>query len=506
MKQASKNAMRTILGICAAMGMHTAFAQPCGNFNNNYANATGWTQNGGGYTINNGFNFNNTACAAYNYATSPLPGNCVLSNDYWCAEIDFSYDGRAGYGVAHSLLSFNSGTANSWNANPNYSVSNQNVIEAYINCGVNAAAGTETIQGRAKSGTTWLAPSAGIAVNINNDYRIRLQRLSPTQGAITVFTLVNNVPTFLGSACFAISQNVTGLNTLLHGCIPQGSSQRTLTGTLTNLVVNNNNQPVAITSPASVCAGSNSTNICLPQLCFAPAYTWTVPNGSTITSGQNTSCINTTWGGNSGNITATVTYPNLAACPVNYTVPITVNQVLANAGPNITLCCGTITYLGNGTGTGSGGTPPYSFSWLPTTGLSNPNIATPQVFCGNYALGQTVTYTLTVTDANGCTATSTVSVTRPLTNCRIAGTNDQSSDNEFEVMPNPGTGIFMLQFNHKNEARMIEVLDMTGRIVYTHPQFIGSALEIDLTELPKGLYMIRSTGSNSMTIRKVVLQ
>ena len=50
-----------------------------------------------------------------------------------------------------------------------------------------------------------------------------------------------------------------------------------------------------------------------------------------------------------------------------------------------------------------GGTPPYSYSWSPATGLSNPNVLRP------YACPEeTTTYTLTVTDANGNTGTAQV--------------------------------------------------------------------------------------------------
>lgn len=57
-------------------------------------------------------------------------------------------------------------------------------------------------------------------------------------------------------------------------------------------------------------------------------------------------------------------------------------------------------------GNASGGTPPYSYSWAPTEGLSDPNSATTDV-CPTV----TTTYTLTVTDANGCESTDEVTVT-----------------------------------------------------------------------------------------------
>jgi len=53
----------------------------------------------------------------------------------------------------------------------------------------------------------------------------------------------------------------------------------------------------------------------------------------------------------------------------------------------------------------SGGQPPYSYSWSPTTGLSNPNIANPTV---SHAHNQT--YYVTMTDGLGCTSSDSVIV------------------------------------------------------------------------------------------------
>jgi hypothetical protein len=74
----------------------------------------------------------------------------------------------------------------------------------------------------------------------------------------------------------------------------------------------------------------------------------------------------------------------------------------ADAGSDIALCAGTRMALA---GKGSSGTPPYVYSWNPTTGLSSSNVASP--------IAQpdvTTKYTLRVIDANGCWDTSSVTV------------------------------------------------------------------------------------------------
>lgn len=83
-------------------------------------------------------------------------------------------------------------------------------------------------------------------------------------------------------------------------------------------------------------------------------------------------------------------------------------QVFANpsasAGPNRPLCAGSSVVIG-GSPTGSGGTPPYTYHWTPALGLDAQNIANPTA-----SPTASTTYTVTVTDANGCSASSSTFV------------------------------------------------------------------------------------------------
>lgn len=83
---------------------------------------------------------------------------------------------------------------------------------------------------------------------------------------------------------------------------------------------------------------------------------------------------------------------------------VTVASALtADAGPDKTITAGGSTTL---QGAASGGLAPYSYSWSPTTGLSDPNIAQPTA-----SPTATTEYTLTVTDALGQTAGDAAIVT-----------------------------------------------------------------------------------------------
>ncbi len=88
-----------------------------------------------------------------------------------------------------------------------------------------------------------------------------------------------------------------------------------------------------------------------------------------------------------------------AGC-LNFTIT---NGITATAAANQTICAG-----GTGvnlTGSASGGSG-YTYSWTPTAGLSNPNIANPIA-----TPATTTTYTLVATSSNGCAASATTTVT-----------------------------------------------------------------------------------------------
>ena len=85
-------------------------------------------------------------------------------------------------------------------------------------------------------------------------------------------------------------------------------------------------------------------------------------------------------------------------------VTVTVaGPVIAEAGADAVIVVGSSTTL---QGSASGGYPPFSYQWSPTSGLDNPNIAGPTA-----SPTTTTLYTLTVTDGLAQVDTDTVTVT-----------------------------------------------------------------------------------------------
>ncbi|HQH18277.1 MAG TPA: gliding motility-associated C-terminal domain-containing protein [Bacteroidales bacterium] len=101
-----------------------------------------------------------------------------------------------------------------------------------------------------------------------------------------------------------------------------------------------------------------------------------------------------------------VTVTDAAGCIEIDSVIIVVNpMIIADAGNDTIVCTGTSMQIG-GNPTASGGTPPYTYSWSPASGLDDTDIPNPIA-----TFTTTTTYTVTVTDSLGCTATDNVTLT-----------------------------------------------------------------------------------------------
>lgn len=109
--------------------------------------------------------------------------------------------------------------------------------------------------------------------------------------------------------------------------------------------------------------------------------------------------------GNAANTATSLTHTGTLAFS---TTPIplvlgNIHKMAANAGADTSFCAGASVGL---SASGSYGTAPFTYSWSPTTGLSSSTVANPTA-----SPASTTTYTVTVTDARGCSASDEVVVT-----------------------------------------------------------------------------------------------
>lgn len=175
---------------------------------------------------------------------------------------------------------------------------------------------------------------------------------------------------------------------------------------------------------------------------------------------------------------------------VGYAQVITINidqpdQIVADAGSDTLICKNHSVILGSQQ-TATGGTPDYLFSWYPELYLDNPNIANPSC-----APDESITYMLTVTDNNGCTATSYVSV--GVDPCLGISLNYSASD--ISIFPNPASDHFIIQGipieTNELEVHVVNQLGQTMILQSMSNQSLSTDIRIDVKNiLPPGVYVI----------------
>ncbi|MBK8846375.1 MAG: SprB repeat-containing protein [Bacteroidetes bacterium] len=171
-------------------------------------------------------------------------------------------------------------------------------------------------------------------------------------------------------------------------------------------------------------------------------YTYQWSNGVTIS--NNTGLM-------AGTYTATVTDANGCTKTCSYTVTQPSALTATCSGTNVSCNGGT---NGSASVTASGGTTPYSYVWSngKTTAANN-----------NLAAG---TYTVTVTDANGCTKTCSYTVTQPSAlTATCSGTMVTCKGTATEVLV-----LFHQEVHHYTYQWVMEVLPnntgLIGRYLY----------------------------------------
>ncbi len=222
-------------------------------------------------------------------------------------------------------------------------------------------------------------------------------------------------------------------------------------------------QPAGITGLTTVCEG-DTVIYSTGAICQATSHTWTLPNGWTGTSSVDS--IIAIAGANSGNVTVSAN----SACGISsaQTLAVTVNP---SPVPIISIS-------GNLLSTGNYTTYQWNLDGSQVAG------ATSQT----YQYTQPGQYTVTITDANGCSGTSAPFST---------SVNTISHQRSITLYPNPNNGSFTLSLTGliNNEEVLLLITDITGRTIhtFTEPTNKGSLqrnISIDKS-LPAGQYFLK---------------
>lgn len=131
----------------------------------------------------------------------------------------------------------------------------------------------------------------------------------------------------------------------------------------------------------------------------------------------------------------------------------------------------------------TGGTPTYSYVWSNSVTTQDQN---------GLAGG---TYSVIVTDANGCIINDTVTVD---SNIGIEGI----TENQIRLYPNPAMAMIFIELN---SAGHIEITEQRGRLVYEDKLYAGKN-EISLTGFSQGVYVVKLKSGNDIITRKIIIQ
>ena len=225
--------------------------------------------------------------------------------------------------------------------------------------------------------------------------------------------------------------------------------------------------PVVSVENATICAGETA----ILTANGADNYAWS--NGET---------------GNSISVSPTVTTPysvigTTLGCSDSEATFVNVSPLpTVNLGADILLPAGQIATL-NATGMG------LSFQW--STGATTATIE----------VSSMGTFTVTVTNPMGCTASDTILVTI------IVSTNDPNEPFSLSIMPNPAHDLVNITCLG-SATSSVQVMDNLGRTVARDPAFLkdGATRMLDIGHLPPGTYFLKIIGEGFFKTVPIIKQ
>ena len=138
-----------------------------------------------------------------------------------------------------------------------------------------------------------------------------------------------------------------------------------------------------------------------------------------------------------------------------------------------------------------GGTGPFTYSWTGPNGFTSTDEDLTGLVGG--------TYTVTVTDDNGCTSTASYTVNS------LVGVIDLDAVS-FNLYPNPSNSIFnVVMDNADNLVYTISITDIAGRTVYSETMN-SESLAINLGDKATGTYMLHISNERAHATKRIVLK
>lgn len=229
---------------------------------------------------------------------------------------------------------------------------------------------------------------------------------------------------------------------------------------------------VNYTSSLTICEGSSATLTATG----ANTYTWGTVN--TQSSGILVVTPNIT----TNYVLIAKTQSLATSCTSNYTATVQVNQ-----NPTITIAASKTTAVCRGNSVVLTANGAQSYIWS--------NNATTQSIAVSPSI--TTTYSVVGTNSVACSSTQERKVVVSL----CTGLNEMDFSKSIVVFPNPSSGNFTIRSEYDMH---IQVLNVLGELVREINLTAQSDHNLNLTDLPAGLYFLRENNNSNSTIRIVV--
>lgn len=235
--------------------------------------------------------------------------------------------------------------------------------------------------------------------------------------------------------------------------------------------------PGTISGPTAVCEGTTHIYY-VAAVAGANSYNWTIPAGWTGTS--STDSITVVAGAASGALS--VTAANSCGTSSAQNMTITVNPLPAQ--PTIAVAGGT---LSSSASTGN----QWNLNGNPITG------ATSQFYTPTAA----GFYTVTVTNANGCSMTSAV--------YNNTGINEAELSNLFTVFPNPAHDVINIAVNMDRTIETATITNVLGKVVKViNAKNLKANTDnfVEVKELNSGIYFISMQTEGRVITKKIIVE